>query len=224
MIRLRSNTAMRIFMAMVASVTWFALLLQFPLTIAISRANGMTVIGAVIAYFSFFTILTNLIVAFGLTFSLSAPHSRWGNFFSSAVVTSGTALYIAMVGAVYFLLLRHLWDPEGLQKIADVILHGIVPVMYVAYWILFVPKGGLRWKDPLWWSIYPLVYLAWVLIRGIVSGRYPYPFIDVGDLGYVYALSNAAMLLATFLVAGLAVVAVTRWQQPKARVGGGRVV
>jgi hypothetical protein len=33
---------MRMFMAVIACVAWFALLLQFPLTIATARANGMT--------------------------------------------------------------------------------------------------------------------------------------------------------------------------------------
>ncbi len=210
-------TSKRVLMAAIALAAWFALLLQFPLSIATSRANGMTLIAAVIAYFSFFTILTNLIVAIGLTLSLLAPKSRWGSFLSSAVVASGTALYIAMVGTVYSLLLRHLWNPEGLQKIADVILHDVVPLMYVAYWILFVPKSGLRWKDTLSWSIYPLIYLAWILMRGAISGRYPYPFVDAGQLGYPQVLLNSAMLLAGFLVVGLAVVAVARWQRPKAR-------
>ena len=213
------NTSRQVLMAATALAAWSALLLQFPLSIATSRANGMTAIGAVIAYCSFFTILTNLIVAVGLTFSLLAPNSRWGSFFSSAVVACGTALYIAMVGAVYFLLLRNLWNPEGLQKIADVILHDVVPVMYVAYFILFIPKSGLRWKDTLSWSIYPLVYLAWILIRGAISGRYPYPFVDVGQIGCLHALLNSAMLLAVFLLAGLAVVAVARWRVPGRAAG-----
>lgn len=220
MISRQSNMVMRIYMVVLACAAWFALVLQFPLSIATSRSNGMTVIGAIVAYFSFFTILTNLLVALGLTCSLAAPNSRWGRFFSSTSVASGTALYIAVVGAVYSLLLRHLWDPEGLQKIADIILHDAVPVLYVVYWILFVPKGGLRWKDALSWSIYPLVYLAWVLIRGAVSRRYPYPFIDVGILGYIHVLWNAALLLVIFLVAGLAMVAAARWWQGRGPVGG----
>ncbi|MGA9587457.1 MAG: Pr6Pr family membrane protein [Terracidiphilus sp.] len=211
----------RVLMAAIALAAWFALLLQFPLSIATSRANGMTLSAAVITYFSFFTILTNLIVAIGLTFSLLAPNSRWGRFFSSTVVASGTALYIATVGAVYALLLRHSWNPEGLQKIADIILHDVVPLMYVAYWILFVAKSGLRWKDTLSWSIYPLVYLAWILLRGAISGRYPYHFVDAAQLGYQQVLLNSAMLLASFLVVGFAMVAVAKWQRPNPLNRGG---
>jgi len=90
-------------------------LLQFPLTIATSHANGMTALGAVIAYFSFFTILTNLIVAVGLTCSLLLADSRWGGFFSSPVVVSATALYTAIVGALYSFLLQRLWNPSNVE-------------------------------------------------------------------------------------------------------------
>jgi hypothetical protein len=204
-------------MTATAVIAWFGLMLQFPLAIANSRAGGMTMIAAVIAYFSFFTILTNLIVALCLTFSLVAPNSRWGRFFSSPIVASGTALYIATVGASYSLLLRHLWNPQGLQRIADVTLHDVVPVLFVAYWIFFVPKSGLRWKDTLSWSVYPLVYLTWVLMRGAITGLYPYHFIDVGQIGYPRALLNAAMLFASFLVVGIAVVAIGRRQRPANR-------
>jgi hypothetical protein len=210
------NNAKRILMVATGSAAWFALLLQVPLTIRTSIANGMSVIGAIITYFSFFTLLTSLIVALVLTFSLLAPNSRWGRFFSSPVVATGTALYIAMVGAVYSILLRNSWNPEGLDKLADIVLHDVVPVMYVTFWIFFVPKSGLRWKNLLSWAIYPIIYFVWILIRGAISDRYPYPFVDAGQLGYPQVLLNSALLITIFLVGGLAVVAVARRQRPKA--------
>jgi hypothetical protein len=153
MSKITGNNAKRTLMLATASAAWFALLLQFPLTMRTSIANGMTVIGAILTYFSFFTLLTNLIVALVLTFSLLVPDSGWGRFFSSSVVATGTALYITMVGLVYSFLLRHLWNPEGLGKLTDILLHDVVPVLYVAFWIFFVPKSRLRWKNPLSWAI-----------------------------------------------------------------------
>jgi hypothetical protein len=178
-----------------------------------STANGMSVIAAIMTYFSFFTLLTNLLVALVLTVSLLAAHSRWGRFYTRPAVGTGTALYIAMVGAVYFFLLRNLWQPEGLSKVTDILLHDVVPVLYVIFWIFFVPKSGLRWKDPLAWAIYPIIYLAWILARGAASGRYPYPFVDVGQLGYPLVVRNSAVLLAIFLASAFAVVAVARWKR-----------
>jgi len=36
---------------------------------------------------------------------------------------------MTMVGAGYTLLLRHLWNPQGAQKLADILLHDVVPVL-----------------------------------------------------------------------------------------------
>jgi len=198
-------------MAVCATAGWLALLLQFPLTIATSRTNGMSVLGAVSTYFSYFTILTNLIVALALTASLWGSKSRLGRFFSRPAVIAGTTIYIAFVGLVYSLLLRSQWDPEGLQKIADIILHDVVPVMYVGYWIFLAPKAELRWQSVITWLIYPLAYLVFVVIRGALSGRYPYPFIDAGRIGYTRALLHSLGLLAAFIGIGLLMVAASRW-------------
>jgi hypothetical protein len=37
------------------------------------------------------------------------------------------------------------------------------------------------------------------LLRGSVSDFYPYPFIDVGELGYPHVLANATLLVLAFL-------------------------
>ncbi|MFZ5976285.1 MULTISPECIES: Pr6Pr family membrane protein [unclassified Hydrotalea] len=33
------------------------------------------------------------------------------------------------------------------------------------------------------WLIYPLLYLVYILIRGSFSGFYPYPFVNVLQIG-----------------------------------------
>jgi len=210
------NNAKHVLMVSIAAAAWFALAVQLPLTIQTSTAHGMNILGAILTYLSFFTLLTNLLVALVLTFSLLATNARWGRFFSSPVVATGTALYIATVGATYFLLLRHTWNPEGLVKLTDFLLHDFVPLGYVAYWIFFVPKSELRWKNTLSWTIYPVTYLAWILIRGDLYGRYPYPFVDVGSLGYPRTLLNSGILLMLFVLVSLAVVALARRKRSRA--------
>jgi hypothetical protein len=173
-------------------------------------------LGTVITYFSFFTILTNFLVA--LVFTATAFWSGtgraatgWKQFFCNPSVQAATASYIAIVGIVYRLLLRQLWNPQGAQWVADVILHDVIPIGYVLYWLVFASRDGLRWKDAVAWLAYPGVYLLYVLARGAVSGLYPYPFVDVHVLGYSGVLARAAVLLLVFLGMGLLVVAVGRW-------------
>ena len=218
-----SRVAVRTCGAAIAVVTWFALALQFYLLVIQSQAQGAARVRLMANYFSFFTILTNLLVAVGLTLSLARPHSRLGRLCSRPVAASGTAVYIAIVGISYSLLLRRLWNPQGAQKVADILLHDLVPVMYVAYWLIFVPKGSLRWKDALFWLPYPLLYFCYSLIRGAAVGWYPYPFIDASKLGYSRVLANAAMLVCAFLAVARLVVAVGRWMERNTPLGHRRL-
>jgi hypothetical protein len=197
-------------MAVVAVLAWLALVLQGYLTISLSIANGNGVLAGVITFFSYFTILANLLVAMVLTCAVWAAHTRVGAFFSRPTVQSGTAVYIAIVGIVYILLLREIWNPLGWQKLADTLLHDVLPVLYVGYWLFCVRKRDLRWKDALWWLICPAIYFAYTLLRGAGSGSYPYPFFNVSELGYARVWLNAVMLLAAFLFCGLIAVAVGR--------------
>jgi hypothetical protein len=197
---------MRVCAAVGAFLGWFALVLQLYLMLVQSPAGAPAMVRTVITYFSFFTILTNILVAViftAIVFSL-------GEWVRSPSVQAGAAAYIAIVGIVYRLLLRQLWNPQGMQFVADVILHDIIPIGYVLYWLLFGPRRGLRWKDALAWLTYPAVYLVYLLARGAVSGLYPYPFMDVKVLGYGNVLAHAAVLLLVFLGMGLLVVAVGR--------------
>ncbi len=201
----------RIYSTVTAILGWFALALQGYLTVTLSISNGKTLIAGLITFFSYFTILTNLLVAVVLSFSVWASHTRWGTFASRASVQSGTAVCIAIVGIVYSLLLRQIWNPQGWQKIADVLLHDLIPLLYVGYWVMFVRKGSLLWKDAFWWLTYPAAYFAYTVLRGAASGWYPYPFLDANALGYARVSANAVMLLGAFLVTGLVLVAIGRW-------------
>ena len=72
-------------------------------------------------------------------------------------------------------------------------------------------RSPLRWKDAVTWLAYPGVYLVYILARGAVSGLYPYPFVDVNELGYAGVFTRAGIFLLVFLGMGLLVVAVARW-------------
>jgi hypothetical protein len=204
---------MRIYAAIGALLGWFALALQLYLMLV--QAPGPERLGAVITFFSFFTILTNILTA--LVFSAVAlqPKGGWGRWLRQPSVQAATAVYIAIVGMVYQLLLRQLWNPQGAQWVADVLLHSIIPVGYMLYWLLFAPRAGLSWRDAVIWLGYPGVYLVYTLARGAVSGLYPYPFLDVKVLGYAGALTRAAGFLLVFLGMGLLVVAVGRWMRSR---------
>jgi hypothetical protein len=204
---------MRIYAAVGALLGWFALALQLYLMLV--QAPGPERLTAVITYFSFFTILTNILTALVFTAVALQPKAGWGQWLSRPSVQAAAAVYIAIVGMVYQLLLRQLWNPQGAQWVADVLLHSMIPLGYVLYWLLFAPRAGLSWKDAATWLTYPAVYLVYILARGAMSGLYPYPFVDVNVLGYGGVLVRAAGFLLVFLGMGLLVVAVGRWMRAR---------
>jgi hypothetical protein len=199
---------MRIYAGVGALLGWFALGLQLYLMLV--QSPGQAMVGTVITYFSFFTILTNFLTALVFTAVAFDLQTGWGQWFRSPSVQGATAVYIAIVGVIYQLLLRQLWNPQGAQWVADVLLHSIIPVGYVLYWLLFGPSTGLTWKNALSWLMYPAFYLVYILARGAVSGLYPYPFVDVNVLGYGGVLARAALFLLVFLGTGLLAVALAR--------------
>lgn len=132
-------------------------------------------------------------------------------FFRHPVVCGGIAVSIALVGIAYNILLRHLWHPQGWQWVADELLHDIMPLAFVLYWWLYVPKGALRLRHVPLWAIYPVIYFAYVLLRGHMLGDYLYPFIDVGTIGFPKAFINALGVLLGFLLVALLLLGVDRW-------------
>jgi hypothetical protein len=57
-------------------------------------------------------------------------------------------------------------------------------------------------------ALVPIAWLACTLIRGEVTGWFPYPFVDAAHLGYSRVLLNCAGVAALYLAcAGLALLA-----------------
>ncbi|MEJ7688640.1 MAG: Pr6Pr family membrane protein [Variovorax sp.] len=207
------------FAAVAAALGWGALALQLALSIQLSLGNGRTVLWGVFMYLGFFTILTNLLAACALTAAARSRGGRLWRFFREPGVASAIAASITIVGLVYFFVLRHVWAPEGLLWLADVLLHYAMPTLFLAYWWIAVPARGLRWRGILRWWIYPLGYLIYAMVRGAAAGVYPYPFIDVGALGYGRTAVNAVGVLAGFSLVAALLVAVGRVKPtPKRKV------
>ena len=186
--------------ASAALVGWAALLLQLWLTMTLVLGQGRGWVMALVIYFGFFTILTNLLVALVLSawcVGARFPGHRW--LIRPATLTTAASA-ITMVGLVYFLILRHTWKPEGAQFVADAVLHYVMPVLMVLFWALAAPARAILWSSALWLLLYPLVYLVYVFARGEVTALYPYEFIDVLKIGYPSALRNSVGLMAVYAV------------------------
>ncbi|MBS1750412.1 MAG: Pr6Pr family membrane protein [Bacteroidetes bacterium] len=193
----------------IALLGWFALIIQFYINITSGVAN---ITELVTRYFSFFTILTNLLVAICCTCIVFIPQKRLGIFFLKPQTLTAITVYILIVGIIYNIILRFLWQPAGIQKLVDELLHSVIPVLFLLYWWFAVNKRDLKWKQILPWLIYPLVYLIYILIRGSYSGFYPYPFVNVKEHGMVSVIQNSIGITLAFIFVGIILIAAGKWQ------------
>ncbi len=188
-----------------ATLVWTALGVELSVTVSGALAKGGPLGSALIRYFSFFTIETNLLLALILTTACLWPGAN--SFFLRPGVRSGAVVYIIMVGAVYAILLRNLYHWTGFVLAADRILHIALPILYPLYWLIFIERGRVRWSYPPIWLIFPILYFLYILLRGAITNAYPYPFFNVARLGYDQVILNALGLMAALLGLGYAVAA-----------------
>jgi hypothetical protein len=185
-------------------ISSFAVGLQFWVTFGITKTGTATTI---INLLSYFTILTNILVALYSLVLWLRPYSRLGRFFSKASTSTAILVYILVVGIIYNLALRHIWSPQGWARLADELLHSVIPLGFLLYWFMALPKTRLSYYNAIPWLIYPGLYIIYTFIRGLWMGTYPYPFIDVHLLGYPTVLKNCAVIALSFYALSLLFIA-----------------
>jgi hypothetical protein len=145
----------------------------------------------------FFTIDSNLlcgVVALLLAIRIQRGE-RW-----FAVLRMTSLIAIIVTGVVYNTALRGIADlATTWAHVGNELVHLVVPVLVVVGWLLSGPRG-LTNARVVWLSlIFPVLWLAFTLVRGAIAHWYPYPFIDVTKLGYGDALVNCVWVALLFL-------------------------
>jgi len=177
--------------------------------VVLTAAGPATVTGLL----PFFTIQSN--VAYGIFAAWAAFRGRG----TQPVLKGAVTLYVAITGLVYHLVLNN--PASGFaagpvertlpDAIGNQFLHTVVPLLAVLDWLVFDERGRFRWRYALYWLAFPLGYLAFALVRGLVVDRYPYPFIDVNELGYDGVSISSVGFAVAFWILGLLFVAIDRW-------------
>jgi hypothetical protein len=185
-----------------------ALVLQFSLSIPLRIGNGDSLIGALVYFFIFFTILTNIMLVLIYASELWPREAlRW---WRSPVTRGMMAAAMILVGVFYHFFLAGTWNPQGLFKVADISLHYVTPIFYLAWWVLFAWHGKLKFADLPIMLVPPAIWLILAMIRGAVVTEYPYPILEAHVLGYVQVTINIAVVLAALTVLCAIVVALDK--------------
>lgn len=166
-------------------------------------------------YFSYFTIQTSLMdVIVLLVAGVFALRSRQdGELFTG--LRMALVSYAAVTGSVYAALLRGTgsssYDPIPWP---NEVIHVAVPIYLALDWLLTPGRSPVAWKR-LWLAVaYPLAWLALTLLRGILTGWYPYPFLLPDGPGgwpsvFLYVLAITVFILG-IAIATIAVSRLTR--------------
>lgn len=184
----------------VALICWAGLAIRFSATYGNYDAVETTWI-----LLRYFTVITNLLLAIAMT--MVALGKRLSPF-----ILGGLTLAILLVGVVYALLLQGLTHLSGGAVWADILLHKLSPPAMALWWLFFAPRGQLRWTAPALWAVYPVLYFAYAILRAMHGDKYPYPFMDVGKLGWSQTLLNVGGIAMAFLIAGALLVWIDRWR------------
>lgn len=201
------NKMNRNFQLLGGLIGWTAILLQLYVTL---ENRQVSVLYSLIRFFSYFTILTNTLVAINFTALWLFPLSSPAAFFKKYTTTTAIMVYILVVGIIYNVLLRGIWPVSGLGKLADELLHSFIPLFYWVYWFFIAERKKLFWKNAIYWMGYPVVYLVYTLFRGTITHTYPYPFIDVNVLGYQQVIVNCIGVGVLFYLLFILSIGVTR--------------
>ena len=193
-------------------IGWFAVITQYVLMLNVSLE---TTSETTIRFFSYFTILSNTLVAVYFTVMwLKKPSLLLLRLQKPGILTAVT-LYISIVGLVYQLVLRSIWSPTGMQKLVDELLHSVMPLFVIVFWYLYENHKATSWKLIPKWLVFPSLYLVYILIRGHFSNYYPYPFMDVTQLGLNQVLLNSGVLVLVFVAVAFGFVGISSFLSKK---------
>lgn len=175
----------------------FAVITQLVLMIQNRQAD---MVETIVRFFSFFTILTNSLVTLFFGIKCFKGSKLTSTFWHTNETLTAITTFIFIVGLVYQVVLRSIWEPTGMQLLVDELLHTIIPLFVLVYWWLNATATRINFKETAIWLLYPVIYTLLVITRGHFSGYYPYPFFNATELGIAKVIVNIGIILLLVLV------------------------
>ena len=177
---------------------------------------------AIVNFFSFFTILSNvgaiivMLVGAWLLFTRKGDDPKWFNLFRASVAT-----YMIITGIVYNLLLRGIQLPQGVTlDWSNEILHVAVPIVMLLDWLFTPGRSPIEWNQLWKILVFPIVWVIYTMVRGPFTPNelggtpywYPYPFLNpyTSHNGYFSVVFYIILIAATIGLVAAGVIWVSR--------------
>ena len=152
-------------------------------------------------FFAYFTIQSNLL---GAAVLIEAVLRR-GQVTPLLDGFRGAATVYLIVTFFVVLALLSEVDVQLAVPWVDLVLHKVMPVVLVLDWIQYPPHARIEVSRAIFWLVFPLLWLVFTLLRGAISGWYPYPFLDPAVSGYVGVILSCIAVTAGLVVVGFLV-------------------
>ena len=118
--------------------------------------------------------------------------------------------YITITFVFFAILLSPTYHPTGFAAFTNLIVHYLTPIAFIVDWALTEVNEKYQWKLLLYWALYPLCYLVFALIHGVITTDFIYPFFDLNSLGLVNYVLMVGILILSSLGLASAYIAVNR--------------
>ena len=115
-------------------------------------------------------------------------------------------------------------NPADNFAIASVLLHIVLPILFIGDWVLFYERKQVKWYDPLLSLAVPLIYVGYILIRAPFVTldptnkdimKYPYFFLNVDEIGWGGLAKWVGILMIGFVAVGYLLVGLDRLPKKK---------
>ena len=163
-------------------------------------------------YFAFFSITSSIFA--GIVLAIGGLTLLQGRSESERIHTLRLVATVSMivVGVVYHALLGDsAVDPRDVgyewPVVPNLVIHTYAPIAIVIDYLISIKGYRPSWKKALWVVVYPLTWLGFSLVRGLLDGWWPYWFINPNsDGGVVGMLTYILMIAAAFIALGFILV------------------
>ncbi len=152
-------------------------------------------------YFSYFTVQAMLmcVVVLAVGGHLAWRTPRDTRLFT--VVRVSVLAYAVITCVVYNVLLRDLPSTPGYAWPVwpNEVLHVWAPILLVLDWMFAPGRLALRLRAALWALSFPLLWLSFTMVRGSITGWWPYPFLDLGGPNGLTGVLTYVVGIAVFI-------------------------
>ena len=154
-------------------------------------------------FLSFFTIESNIFGAIVMLVSAGfLAKNKWSSKLDN--FRGAATLYMTVTGITYFLLLRGIEDQlQTPVPWINIVLHYAFPIAILIDWFISPISRKITFAKTLAWLSFPIAYVIYSLLRGLVVFWYPYPFLNPFEQGYPKVIVASIFIALITLVCAL---------------------